>query len=452
MGGEIGVNSVIGQGSTFWFTARLEIQSNPSPETQFELADLTNLHVLVVDDNETNRQIVHHQILGWRMHNGMASSGQEALAILRARAAAQRPYDLVILDMQMPGMDGLALARAIKSDPSISSVRIILLSSMGDQLSREELDQDGMDACLLKPVRQSHLFDSIANAAGRNATRETRIVPASAPLTFTVPNKEKVRILLAEDNSINQRVAIGQFNKLGCAVDVVGNGIEALEALKQFPYDVVFMDCMMPEMDGYEATRQIREGERTKNAIVGKNPHSYIVAMTANAMQGDREKCLEVGMDDYVAKPVRPRDLLEALERWRDHGRPQPPGKPTSTEPSDPSEDLVDFERLAELVDTPGEMASLVADYLEQSRELQKALQTAVEQRSAADITRIAHKWSGSSSTCGIKALTPHLISLEAAGKSGDLDGIEEKFKTTSQCFARVEAVLTTDPRVLHSL
>jgi two-component system sensor histidine kinase/response regulator len=225
--------------------------------------------------------------------------------------------------MQMPEMDGMTLAKAIKSEPSIASTRLIILTSMGHMHSQGELDAAGVDAYLVKPVKQSRLFDCLVNVLGRAAaehaftrhphdTRDARDTPA-APVPAEPAPLRQTRILLAEDNIVNQKVALAQLKGLGFAADAVSNGFEVLSALKLVPYDIIFMDCQMPEMDGYEASRMIRQAELSPTPW--KAP-IHIVAMTANAMTGDREKCLAAGMDDYLSKPVRKPELRAALLKW----------------------------------------------------------------------------------------------------------------------------------------
>jgi two-component system, sensor histidine kinase and response regulator len=318
MGGEIDVQSTPGKGTTFWFTARFQKQTGePKAAPDQYRRDLFNLRVLVVDDNATNRQILRHQIFAWKMQKGSAASGHEALKILRAAATAGTPYDLALLDMQMPEMDGLTLARAIKADPAIASTRLIILTSLGHLLSTQELKAAGIDAFLVKPVKQSRLFDCLVDVMGRSEAENIFSKSASLPEAPAASDLPKVHALLAEDNRVNQKVALGQLQKLGCHADVAANGIEVLEAIPRIPYDVIFMDCQMPEMDGYEASRAIRSRERDpEHACPWKAP-IYIIAMTANAMQGDREKCLAAGMDDYVSKPARLSELQAALDRWR---------------------------------------------------------------------------------------------------------------------------------------
>jgi signal transduction histidine kinase/CheY-like chemotaxis protein len=319
MGGTIGVRSEPGKGSTFWFNTRIEKQTGPAePPPSIYFRDLFDLRVLVVDDNATNRQILRHQLFAWKMQKGSAANGYEALELLRAAVADGKPYDLALLDMQMPEMDGMTLAKAIKNNPAISGTRLIILTSMGYMHTKEELKAAGVDAYLVKPVKQSRLFDCVVDVLGRAAaehvfTKETKDAdPAKA--APSVQNTGSARILLAEDNIVNQKVALAQLKGLGFIADAVANGHEVLSALKQVPYDLIFMDCQMPEMDGYEASRLIRQAERGQTATWPAPIR--IVAMTANAMTGDREKCLAAGMDDYLSKPVRKTELQTALIKW----------------------------------------------------------------------------------------------------------------------------------------
>ena len=319
MQGQIGVRSHPGKGSTFWFTAQLEKQANAVKAPERTFAELSNSQALVVDDNASNREILRRQILAWRMQANSAASGAEALKLLRAAATEGKPYDLVLLDVQMPEMDGLTLARAIKADPAIAGTRLIALTSLGHLISARELKKFGIDAYLLKPTKQSRLFYCLLNVMVKTKYENDFAKHAATdwPAVASEPHPplRNVRILLAEDNDINQKVLLEQFRKLGHRVDAVANGVEVLAALNRLPYDVILMDCQMPEMDGYGATQAIRQREqRSEHPCPWKAP-LYIIAMTANAMRGEREKCLATGMDDYLSKPVRAADLQAALER-----------------------------------------------------------------------------------------------------------------------------------------
>jgi two-component system, sensor histidine kinase and response regulator len=281
------------------------------------------LRVLVVDDNATNRQILIHQLLAWKMQPVCATDGEEALNMMRGAASAGTPYRLALLDFQMPEMDGLDLARAIKSDPAISSTRLIMLTSHGQLLSPSELEEFGIDSCVIKPAKQSRLFDCIANAsnlvAATGPVRPLKINPSPSTASSSealLPNG-KLRILLADDNQTNRKLALAQLRILGYEAQAVTTGLEAVRALEHRSYDVILMDCQMPELDGYEATESIRQRERASNGDCPWNIPVHIIAMTAHAMQGEREKCLAAGMDDYLAKPVRTPDLKAVLERFK---------------------------------------------------------------------------------------------------------------------------------------
>jgi PAS domain S-box-containing protein len=319
MEGQIGVQSEPGRGSTFWFTAQLEKQSADVPERYSR--DLSDLQVLVVDDNATNRQILCQQILAWNIKTASAAGGAETLTMLRAAAVEGKPYDLALLDVQMPEMDGFILASAIRRDPVIAGTRLIILTSLGQSLTAGESKAIGIDAYVSKPVKQSRLFDCLVNVMGKTVAEKVLVksaVAASVPIPSEPnPQIEKVRILLAEDNSINQRVALGQLRKLRYRADAVANGLEVLKALQLVSYDIILMDCQMPEMDGYEVTRAIRKQEQSLGQSCPWKSPVYIVALTANAMQGESEKCLAMGMDDYLSKPVRQAELQFALERWQ---------------------------------------------------------------------------------------------------------------------------------------
>lgn len=308
MGGTIGFESEDGKGSTFWFTIRLAKCTNACTVVPVEMSAWRDGRVLCVTNCPTERTALQQQLGFWGMQVDVAEDAPNALARLHTAYREGRPYPLVLCDRQLSGMDGTMLARVIKADPLLATVRLIMLHPFG-QRQDEVAQRIGVTAGLVKPIRPSQLYRCLAagmEAAGAPAA-ETFVVTSQAAETSS---QSRARVLVAEDNIVNQKVAVRMLEKLGCRVDVAANGLEALEALARLSYDVVFMDCQMPEMDGYAAAAAIRARE----GQIGS--HTPIIAMTANAMQGDRERCLAAGMDDYVSKPVKSQELSALLQKW----------------------------------------------------------------------------------------------------------------------------------------
>ncbi len=313
MGGTIDVESEVGRGSTFHFTLALEKQqgapavATPAPE------HFRELRVLVVDDNATNRKFLRLVLASWGCRHEECDSGPAALAALEAAHAANAPFSLALVDYQMPGMDGEELGRRIKASPDLASIPLVMLTSITGLNDVARMELAGYAAYLAKPIKQSQLFDCISAVVSRSTPKvkltKTRIITAHS--LEQIRERSRVHILVAEDNLVNQKVAVRTLEKLGFRAQIAANGREALDALERTSFDLVLMDCQMPEVDGFEATRRIRARERGSN---GK--HLPIVAMTANAMTGDREQCLAAGMDDYIAKPFNPQELVRIIERW----------------------------------------------------------------------------------------------------------------------------------------
>jgi PAS domain S-box-containing protein len=320
MGGAIGMESTLGEGSTFWFSVGL--RKSPALQSIVEGDDrLARVRVLVTDDNRTSRRFLHEQVIAWKMRNGKATSGADALDCLRKAAREGDPYPLAIIDREMPNMDGLDLARRIKADPEIAGTRLILLAGFGRRISMEELRAGGFAEWCFKPVRQAALLNCLVNAL-LEALSPLDLSPETLAPDRALP--QNTRVLVAEDNAVNQQVALGRLKQLGYTAHAVANGLAVLDALDHAHYDVILMDCQMPEMDGYETTRQIRA--RHDNV-----PPPYIIALTAHAMQGASEKCLEAGMDDYISKPIVLEMFAAALARGLSaRGKKKTPGNQKS--------------------------------------------------------------------------------------------------------------------------
>ncbi len=315
MEGEIGVVSELGSGATFWFTAEFPLRE-ATPKIIARKADLAGRRGLVVDDNATNREILTRQLAGWKIEARAAADGEEALTLLRVARAAGEPFQFAILDMQMGGLSGLEVAQAVVADPALAGLKVVILTSIGRTITRPELDAAGVAACLTKPARQSQLRDVLSDVLGDAPAAGEAVVDRLVVAHPARPTAEVgLRILIAEDHKVNQEVARLQLEKLGYRPDMVASGREAVEAATQRRYDVIFMDCQMPDLDGFAATRLIRAWERDRRDAGDLVRSVHIVAMTANAMSGDRELCLEAGMQDYLTKPVRSADLAGALAR-----------------------------------------------------------------------------------------------------------------------------------------
>ncbi len=310
MGGQIWVESEVGKGSRFHFTARFgRSEGSSTKNARADPSLLRHLEVLVVDDNATNRRILQEILGSWNARPTLVESGPAALATMRAARRAGRPFSLVLLDSQMPEMDGFELARRIREDPALATATLMMLTSSDRQGDTERCRQLGIARYITKPVTQADLWDAMLKTlAASSRSEETLRVPRSPAVS--VDNRLRLRILLAEDNLVNQKLAVRMLEKRGHSVVVANNGLEALAALQKQDFDLVLMDVQMPEMGGFEATAAIREKEKTAGG------HLPIVALTAHAMNDDRERCLQAGMDAYVSKPILPQELFDTIERF----------------------------------------------------------------------------------------------------------------------------------------
>lgn len=444
MGGEIGLESVPGRGAKFWFRICFERHAAPDSEAGMQTGNLKGSNMLIVDDNATNRSLLHYILKSWGIKCDSVSTSRDALAVVQMETANGHPFDCLLIDMQMPEMDGLDLARAIKSDAATSSTRIVMLSSTFVPPDAETLSEAGILFCLQKPVKKSQLFDCLMNAISgqpQSLKRSVRVrAPASIEETGALP-KRSARLLVAEDNQINQinQMLIHQLLKKNrFKADMAADGTEALRALEQIHYDLILMDCQMPEMDGYEATEKIRQRERERAASSGLESRIVIIAVTANAMKGDREKCLKAGMDDYVSKPIREEELLEVLNRWLPEAGDEAESARNPLEHPKSSEDSVMAESFAASKSLPPvnirrleratfgdveKMREIIDLYLSQSEELSERIKEAIHSGVCEELEFAAHKFAGVSANCGIDSVVKPLRELERLGREGQMSG-----------------------------
>jgi two-component system sensor histidine kinase/response regulator len=435
MRGAIGVESKLGQGSTFWFELPFEKQLASAQDEN--IPDFQNLRVLVVDDNATHRGTLQHQLGRWRFRSGGAADAPEALRQLRAGAEAKDPFAVALIDMQLPGMDGLTLASAIKNEPSLAGTRTVILAPFGQRLDHELMEESGVSQCVIKPAKRSRLLDALITSthtemlvapqsASRGAARATRVQPAGASL----------RILLAEDNAVNQKLALRQLQKLGYTAHAVGNGAEVLQEYERVPYDVILMDCQMPEMDGYEVTRRIRNHEKQS---AGQRPPVYIIAITAHAMEGDREHCLSAGMNDYLTKPLHIAHLDAALTRAIRR-------RPASEAPAPPL-DAVSIAGLKELREPgqPDPLAELVELFNRESAACIQRLEQGMADKDSALSSRAAHSLKGSSSNLGAHKLASLCAAMEQAAKNSQWDSLPAQLTEVKAELERVHVALQAE-------
>ncbi len=446
MGGHITVESIPGDGSTFRFTVSLGLAPDQTRAVERPPVDLDNLPVLVVDDNATNRRILHELLGNWRMRPTTVDGGQAGLTALRQATDAGEPFALVLLDAHMPEMDGFMVVRAIRNDPRLADAVVVMLTSAGQPEDITHCRELGLDAYLMKPLKQSELYNVITAVL----TRPLRdaAAPVAADLTSPVPAR-RGRILLAEDNEVNQTLVVRLLEKLGHTIVVARNGREALTALEQGPFDLVLMDVQMPEMDGFEATAHIRGAEE------GSGRHIPIVAMTAHAMKGDRERCLQAGMDGYIAKPIQPPELFQAIDRVlqpeansvvqtaRLHGSAGERHAPRKQEPNE-TLDMAEFMR--RVGGDVALMKELVGVYLATCPRIIAELRQAVVRRDGPLVQRTAHTLKGMVGQLGAKTAYAAALRMEALGRERDLS------QADAACAALEDALDRVQPAVVRLL
>ena len=457
MGGAIGVISEEGHGSEFWFTARFPKQAVSLTMDQPPLhAGLQGVRALIVDDNATSREILMSRLAAWKMRPAEVSSGPEALYALQQAVTDHDPFRVAVIDMQMPGMDGEELGKTIVRDRHLADTRMVMLTSIGDICDSRRFLQIGFAGFTTKPIRQREFREILSRAlAQQHASPQLPARAAPPPLHTRLDrsvrfSSQNSRILLVEDNLTNQLVAQGILKMLGLQAEIASNGQEALDILTRSRYNLILMDVQMPVMDGLEATRRIRswktDAARLSAATVehaGNQLHASrtpIIAMTANAMQGDRERCLETGMDDFVSKPVTPQAVAEALNRWLPQSRVADPQAPVMAAPEQPQEQqpqvLNQAKLMAQVMGNADLACTVLRTFAADMPTQMAALAAALESGDITAAERHAHSIKGAAASVGADALCALAFDLEMAGKSGQLADIQARTGELSHAFA----------------
>ncbi|MGB0910013.1 MAG: response regulator [Nitrospirales bacterium] len=435
MHGEIGIVSEPGKGSTFWFTVCLDkrqVVNEPTHQAKIELKDL---RICCVDDHKTNLQLLEQYVKDWGMQGTFVTTPIEAIQTFEDAAKENTLFDLAILDLHMPEMDGMELARTIKANPDFTSIPLVLLTSLGQRGEATTAHQAGFTAYLTKPIRKSQL-EACLLAVMNQAQLEEPVKTADLITRHSIyetKHQQGRKILVADDHRVNQQLAVLMLEKIGHRADVVANGLEAIEAMCRISYDLILMDGQMPEMDGYEASRRIRIAESTNHQNTDSNretPRIPIIALTANAMQGDREKCLEAGMDDYLAKPMKPDQLAEILEKWLPSSEMEDP-KGLESDKLHPADQLpqnetsiqtsshVDLSALNDLRAMGGSelVAKMVEQFIKDATTFVLHVEEAVLETDQSYFAEATHGLKGICSNMGVTTLKNLVCQLESHGK-----------------------------------
>ena len=445
MGGAIGVFSEINKGSEFWFTTRLKKQPKKNIDLMPINEEFNDVHVLVVDDNPINRDILSTRLTSWNMRAEEAADATSAMQSLYKALIEKDPFRIAILDMQMPGMDGEALGKAIKSDSKLSKTRLILLTSINFINEAHRFEKIGFDAYLIKPIRTQELKSTLSQLLVLSDVSMIRLHTKNiTPKENDIQNlfiNHHARILVAEDNPTNQQVALGILKKLGLQADAVANGAEVLTAVKTIHYDLIFMDIQMPEIDGLEATKQIRNPQSDV-----KNHHIPIIAMTAHTMQGDCEKCLNAGMNDYIPKPVSPEAIVKSLKKWLTKNESLPACTKNNTYKNQYDHShlpVFDKEGLFSRLMNDNRLVNVVIEnFLHDAPIRISTLETHLKSKNLSEAQKLIHSIKGIASTVGGEILRSIALEIEEAGKAGALDIMIQRMPDLKIQFDRLKEEL----------
>lgn len=450
MGGLLDCESVHGEGTDFFFTAKLE-RGLDRGKHLLDTKELAGSRVLIIDDNVTNREILEQQTSSWGMIPQSVENGPAGLAALQSCQQDGQPFDLVILDMQMPDMDGLEVAERIKAEPSIAKVRIIMLTSLGLRGDARKVKKSGISAYLTKPVRQLDLRSSLLTLIGQGSKNESPQLVTRHSIAEDRQQKLNMHILVVEDNETNQIVVTSMLNNLGCTVELASNGKEAVEAISATSYSLILMDCQMPVMDGFQATTEIRHLEDKKGVM---NP-TPIIALTANALKGDREKCLAAGMDDYISKPFKQDGIRKIIEKWSTGASillpanesaaaiQRPEKKEEASSPIDQS--VLNTLRELQIEGEPDIIEEITDAYLRSSELMVTNLPQAVIDNDFEVVQNSAHSLKSSSANVGALMLSEICKELEMNCKETKYDNAADLVPTIETEFVRVKDALNRE-------